>query len=179
LQQVCSCDLLFNGNIHGICGEGYDGWDFIFKLGSTSMVVSDGAAWITWRCWESEGLVADHKMNYLEDTYMEWLISWMDFSIIPFPEGLDIQVYRKVEHRILALSCHTYRFCPSTIRISWMYQMKGEEIQDQEIEWGGIIPNSNGAFHTWARTEALPGEREQHQCQVEHPRMLEPGIFIW
>lgn len=56
--------------------------------------------------------------------------------------------------------------------------MKGEEIQDQETEWAGIIPNSDGTFHTWARAEALPGGWEQHWCQVEHPRMLELGIFI-
>lgn len=57
--------------------------------------------------------------------------------------------------------------------------MKREEIQNQEIEWGEIILNIDDTFHTWARTEALPGEWKQHQCQVEHPRMLELGIFIW
>lgn len=71
LQQVCSCNLLFSGNIHGIRGEGHDGWVFIFKLGSRSLVVADGAAWITWGCWESEGVVADNSMNYLEHTYVE------------------------------------------------------------------------------------------------------------
>lgn len=100
----------------------------------------------------------------------------MDFSIIPFPELPYIHVYRKVEHGILVLSCHMYGFCPRTISIIWM---KGKEIQDWEIEGGGIIPDSDGTFHTWSRTEALPGEWEQYQCQVEHPRMLEPGICIW
>ncbi|XP_015472008.2 major histocompatibility complex class I-related gene protein-like, partial [Parus major] len=159
LQQVCSCDLLFNGNIHGISGEGYNGWDFIFRLGS-SLVVADGAAWMTWQC-------GSHHCP------IPIRISWMDFSIIPFPELPDIHVYRTVKHGTLVLSCHMYRFCP---RISWM---KGEEIQDQETEWGGIIPNSDDTFHTWARTEVLPGEWKQHRCQVENPKMLELGIFIW
>uniref|UniRef100_H0ZY44 Ig-like domain-containing protein n=1 Tax=Taeniopygia guttata TaxID=59729 RepID=H0ZY44_TAEGU len=146
--------------------------DFIFRLGSRALVVADGAAWMTW---VRPGRPQD---EYLEHTYVEWLekISWIDFSITPFPEPPDAHVYRKVEHGTRALSCHMYGFCPRTIRMSWM---KGEEMQDQEIELGGIIPNSNGTFHTWARAEALPGEREQHWCRVEHPRMLELGILIW
>ncbi|XP_041876516.1 class I histocompatibility antigen, F10 alpha chain-like [Corvus kubaryi] len=57
--------------------------------------------------------------------------------------------------------------------------MKGDEIRDQETEWGGIVPNSDGTFHTWARIEARPEEREQYRCRVEHPGMPEPGIFTW
>uniref|UniRef100_A0A8C9UHY2 Class I histocompatibility antigen, F10 alpha chain-like n=1 Tax=Serinus canaria TaxID=9135 RepID=A0A8C9UHY2_SERCA len=43
----------------------------------------------------------------------------------------------------------------------------------------GIVPNSDGTFHTWARIEALPEEREQYRCRVEHPGMPEPRIFAW
>ncbi|NXG01422.1 HA1F protein, partial [Sakesphorus luctuosus] len=57
--------------------------------------------------------------------------------------------------------------------------MKGDEIWDQETEWGGIFPNSDGTFHSWTRIEALPGEREQYRCRVEHAGMPEPGIFAW
>ncbi|XP_056352103.1 class I histocompatibility antigen, F10 alpha chain-like [Oenanthe melanoleuca] len=57
--------------------------------------------------------------------------------------------------------------------------MKGDEIRDQETEWGGVVPNSDGTFHTWARIEARPEEREQYRCRVEHPGMSEPGIFAW
>ncbi|NXY12430.1 HA1F protein, partial [Pteruthius melanotis] len=57
--------------------------------------------------------------------------------------------------------------------------MKGDEIRDQETEWGGVVPNSDGTFHTWARIEARPEEREQYRCRVEHPGMTEPGIFAW
>ncbi|TRZ09208.1 hypothetical protein HGM15179_017899 [Zosterops borbonicus] len=96
------------------------------------------------------------------------------FEVTRTTEPPDIHVYRKVEHG--TVSWHKYGFCPRTIRISWM---KREEIQNQEIEWGEIILNIDDTFHTWARTEALPGEWKQHQCQVEHPRMLELGIFIW
>ncbi|NXK43854.1 HA1F protein, partial [Piprites chloris] len=57
--------------------------------------------------------------------------------------------------------------------------MKGDEIRDQETEWGGIVPNSDGTFHSWARIEVLPGQQEQYRCRVEHAGMPEPGIFAW
>ncbi|NXU97458.1 HA1F protein, partial [Cettia cetti] len=57
--------------------------------------------------------------------------------------------------------------------------MKGDVIWDQETEWGGVVPNSDGTFHTWARITVLPEEREQYRCRVEHPGTLEPGIFAW
>ncbi|NWV76774.1 HA1F protein, partial [Dasyornis broadbenti] len=57
--------------------------------------------------------------------------------------------------------------------------MKGDEIWDQETEQGGIVPNSDSTFHTWARIKARPEEQEQYWCRVEHPRMPEPGIFSW
>ncbi|XP_054145238.1 class I histocompatibility antigen, F10 alpha chain-like isoform X2 [Melozone crissalis] len=91
-------------------------------------------------------------------------------------EPPDVHVSGKEEHRTLILSCHAYGFYPKTIAVSWM---KGDETLDQETEWGGIVPNSDGTFHTWARIEALPEEREQYRCRVEHPGMPEPGIFAW
>ncbi|XP_014749656.1 PREDICTED: class I histocompatibility antigen, F10 alpha chain-like, partial [Sturnus vulgaris] len=91
-------------------------------------------------------------------------------------EPPDVHVSGKEEHRTLILSCHAYGFYPSSIEVNWM---KGDEIWDQETEWGGIVPNSDGTFHTWARIEARPEERKQYRCRVEHPGMSEPGIYTW
>ncbi|NXO46856.1 HA1F protein, partial [Locustella ochotensis] len=57
--------------------------------------------------------------------------------------------------------------------------MKGDEIWDQETECGGVVPNNDGTFHTWARIKVLPEEWEQYRCRVEHPGMSEPRIFAW
>ncbi|XP_031953623.1 class I histocompatibility antigen, F10 alpha chain-like [Corvus moneduloides] len=86
----------------------------------------------------------------------------------PIPEPPDVHVSGKVEHGILTLSCHAYGFYPSTIGISWMKGMKS-----------GIVPNRDSTFHPWPGIEALPEEREQHRCWVEHPGMPEIGIFSW
>ncbi|XP_027766410.1 class I histocompatibility antigen, F10 alpha chain-like [Empidonax traillii] len=178
-QRLYGCDLLSDGSVHGSYRDGYDGRDFIsFELGSRSFVAADGAAQITKRKWESDGTVVDHFTNYLGSICPEWLRKYVGYGreALERKEPPDVHVSGKEEHGILTLSCHAYGFYPGIIGINWM---KGDEIWDQETEWGGIVPNSDGTFHSWARIEALPGEREQYRCRVEHAGMPEPGIFTW
>ncbi|XP_009081488.1 PREDICTED: class I histocompatibility antigen, F10 alpha chain-like, partial [Acanthisitta chloris] len=61
-----------------------------------------------------------------------------------------VHVSGREQHGILTLSCRAYGFFPRAIAISWL---KGDEIRDQDTEWGGIVPNSDGTFHAWARIE--------------------------
>ncbi|NXV10215.1 HA1F protein, partial [Cettia cetti] len=157
----------------------YDGRDFIsFDLESGRFVAADSAAEITRRCWEDDGTVAEGRMNYLKHICPEWLQKHvrngqkeLEHKVLP-----DVHVSGKEEHGTLILSCHVYGFYPKAIAVNWM---KGDVIWDQETEWGGVVPNSDGTFHTWARITALPEEREQYRCRVEHPGTLEPGIFAW
>ncbi|XP_071415745.1 class I histocompatibility antigen, F10 alpha chain-like [Pithys albifrons albifrons] len=178
-QQVSGCDLLSDGTVRGSFRIGYDGRDFIsFELGSKSFVAADGAAQVTKRRWETEGIEAERRTNYLEHICPEWLRKYVGYGreALERKEPPDVHVSGKEEHGILTLSCHAYGFYPGIIGISWM---KGDEIRDQETEWGGVVPNSDGTFHSWARIEALPGEWEQYRCRVEHAGMPEPGIFAW
>ncbi|XP_071417374.1 class I histocompatibility antigen, F10 alpha chain-like [Pithys albifrons albifrons] len=213
-QRIYGCEILSDGTVRGFYWNGYDGRDFIsFDLGSKSFMAADGAAQVTKRRWEHEGIVVEQCTNYLEHSCPEWLQKYVgygrealerkDLSPIPLPwefhgqitspphargnsmfgchhypipEPPDVHVSGKEEHGILTLSCHAYGFYPRVIGISWM---KGDEIWDQETEWGGIVPNSDGTFHSRARIEALPGEWEQYRCRVEHAGMPEPGIFAW
>ncbi|NXV06793.1 HA1F protein, partial [Cettia cetti] len=157
----------------------YDGRDFIsFDLESGRFVAADGAAEITRRRWENDGTVAEGRTNYLKHICPEWLQKHvrngqkeLEHKVLP-----DVHVSGKEEHGTLILSCHVYGFYPKAIAVNWM---KGDVIWDQETEWGGVVPNSDGTFHTWARITALPEEREQYRCRVEHPGTLEPGIFAW
>ncbi|XP_027766296.1 class I histocompatibility antigen, F10 alpha chain-like [Empidonax traillii] len=179
MQWVSGCDLLSDGSVRGSYRDGYDRRDFIsFELGSRSFVAADGAAQITKRKWESDGIAVDHLTNYLGNSCPEWIRKYVGYGqeALEHREPPDVHVSGKEEHGILTLSCHAYGFYPRIIGINWM---KGDEIRDQETEWGGIVPNSDGTFHSWARIEALPGEREQYRCRVEHAGMPEPGIFTW
>ncbi|XP_066196557.1 class I histocompatibility antigen, F10 alpha chain-like isoform X2 [Sylvia atricapilla] len=179
LQWLSGCDLLSDGSIRGSSGLGYDGRDFIsFDLESRRFEAADSAAEITRRRWEDEGIVADRWTSYLKQECPEWLRKYIGYGQkeLERKEPPDVHVSGREEHGTLILSCHAYGFYPNTIAVNWM---KGDEIWDQETEWGGVVPNSDGTFHTWARIEALPEEREQYRCRVEHPGMLEPGIFAW
>ncbi|TRZ06409.1 hypothetical protein HGM15179_020698, partial [Zosterops borbonicus] len=177
--RLYGCDLLSDGSTRGSYRHGYDGRDFIsFDLGYGRFVMADGAAEITRRRWEQDGTEAEARTNYLRHICPEWLQKYVGYGQkeLERKEPPDVHVSGKEEHGTLILSCHAYGFYPRTIAVNWL---KGDEMWDQETEWGGIVPNSDGTFHTWARIEALPEEREQYRCRVEHPGMLEPGIFAW
>uniref|UniRef100_A0A8C3U3X5 Ig-like domain-containing protein n=1 Tax=Catharus ustulatus TaxID=91951 RepID=A0A8C3U3X5_CATUS len=176
--QVAGCDLLSDGSVHGSRRDGYDGRDFIyFDLESKRFVAADSAAEVTRRRWE-HGNVAEDYTYYLGHVCPEWLQKYVRYGQkeLDRKEPPDVHVSGKEEYGMLTFSCHAYGFYPKTIAVNWM---KGDEIRDQETEWGGVVPNSDGTFHTWARIEARPEEREQYRCRVEHPGMLEPGIFAW
>ncbi|XP_017595572.1 PREDICTED: class I histocompatibility antigen, F10 alpha chain [Corvus brachyrhynchos] len=179
VQRVYGCDLLSDGSSPGFFQEGYDGRDFIsFEPGSQSFVVADGAAQVTRRLQNSDGFPVEHWTNYLKHICPEELREYIGYGreALEHKEPPDVHVSGKEEFGTLILSCHAYGFYPRPIAVSWM---KGDEIRDQETEWGGIVPNSDGTFHTWARIEVQPEEREQYRCRVEHSGMPEPGIFTW
>ncbi|XP_074386023.1 class I histocompatibility antigen, F10 alpha chain-like isoform X5 [Zonotrichia albicollis] len=177
--RIYGCELLSDGSIGGSHRYSYDGRDFIsFDLESGRLVPADSGAEITRRRWEQDGTVAEGWMNYLKHECPEWIQKYVGYGQkeLERKEPPDVHVSGREEHGTLTLSCHAYGFYPNTIAVSWM---KGGETLDQETEWGGVVPNSDGTFHTWARIEALPEEREQYRCRVEHPGMPEPGIFAW
>ncbi|RMB92719.1 hypothetical protein DUI87_30865 [Hirundo rustica rustica] len=179
IQWLSSCDLLSNGSVRGSFRVGYDGRDFIsFDLGSRRFAAADAVAEITRRRWEDEGNEVERWTNYLEHECPKWLRKYVGYGEkeLERKEPPDVHVSWKEEHGMLILSCHAYGFYPNTITVNWM---KGDEIWDQEMEWSGIVPNSDGTFHTWAKIEVLPEERDLYRCKVEHPGMLEPGIFTW
>ncbi|RMB88837.1 hypothetical protein DUI87_34771 [Hirundo rustica rustica] len=71
VQVVSSCDPS-NGESMDPTRYGSDGWDFIsFQLGSGSFAVSNGATWITQRCWESKGIMVEQMKLYLGHTSVE------------------------------------------------------------------------------------------------------------
>ncbi|XP_064495216.1 class I histocompatibility antigen, F10 alpha chain-like isoform X5 [Pseudopipra pipra] len=176
-QRLYGCDLLSDGSVRRTLRIGYDGRDFIsFSPETGTFVAADGAAQITQRKWKSEGYEA--LQHELAQSCAEWLQKYVRYGreALERKDPPNVHVSGKEEHGILTLSCHAYGFYPGMIVINWL---KGDELQDQETEWGGIVPNSNGTFYSWARIEALPGEREQYRCRVEHAGMPEPGIFAW
>ncbi|XP_029814825.1 major histocompatibility complex class I-related gene protein-like, partial [Manacus vitellinus] len=80
-QRLYGCDLLSDGSVRGYNQIGYDGRDFIsFELGSRRFVAADGAAQITKRKWEHDGIEVDYWRNYLENTCLEWLQKFVRYG---------------------------------------------------------------------------------------------------
>ncbi|XP_027562892.1 class I histocompatibility antigen, F10 alpha chain-like, partial [Neopelma chrysocephalum] len=80
-QRLYGCDLLSDGSVRGSYQDGYDGQDFIsFELGSGSFVAADGAAQITKRKWEHDGIVAEGLRNYLGNICPEWLQKYVRYG---------------------------------------------------------------------------------------------------
>uniref|UniRef100_A0A8D2PBL0 MHC class I-like antigen recognition-like domain-containing protein n=1 Tax=Zosterops lateralis melanops TaxID=1220523 RepID=A0A8D2PBL0_ZOSLA len=74
LQRLIGCELMSDGSVRGSYQYGYDGRDFIsFDLEYGRFVAADGAAEITRRRWENEGIVAESMTNYLKHECPEWL----------------------------------------------------------------------------------------------------------
>ncbi|NXS35545.1 HA1F protein, partial [Pomatostomus ruficeps] len=179
LQKNYGCDLLSDGSVRGSNQYGYDGRDFIsFELGSGSFMAADSGAQVTTRRWNTDGLSVEYWTNYLGHSCLEEIQKYIKYGqeALERKEPPAVHVSGKEEHGTLILSCHAYGFYPRAIAVNWM---KGDEIRDQETHWGGIVPNSDGTFHTWARIEARPEEWEQYRCRVEHPGMPEPRIVAW
>ncbi|RMB96268.1 hypothetical protein DUI87_27331 [Hirundo rustica rustica] len=60
LQEVSGCHLLSHGSIQGSHRLGHGGREFLsFQLGSLRFVVADGAAQVTKRRWEHDGIEAE------------------------------------------------------------------------------------------------------------------------
>ncbi|NXY12431.1 HA1F protein, partial [Pteruthius melanotis] len=149
VQRDYGCDLLSDGSIRGSDRYGYDGRDFLsFEPGSGSFVPADSAAQVTARRLNSDGVVVEQLTNYLEHSCLEWLQKYAGYGreALERKEAPDVHVSGKEEFGTLILSCHAYGFYPRAIAVNWM---KGDEIRDQETEWGGVVPNSDGTFHTW------------------------------
>ncbi|XP_027563079.1 class I histocompatibility antigen, F10 alpha chain-like, partial [Neopelma chrysocephalum] len=108
-QRLSGCDLLSDGSVRGSDRFSFDGRDSIsFELGSGSFVVADGAAQITKRNWELEGIMVDYWTNYLENICLEWLRKYVGYGreALERKDPPDVHVSGKEEHGILTLSCH-------------------------------------------------------------------------
>uniref|UniRef100_A0A8C0BVG5 Ig-like domain-containing protein n=1 Tax=Buteo japonicus TaxID=224669 RepID=A0A8C0BVG5_9AVES len=178
-QRMVGCDILEDGSTRGYWQYAYDGRDFItFDLDTMTFTAADAAAQITKRKWEEDGSEAERQKHYLKNTCIEWLRKYVSYgqAVLERKEPPMVRVSGKEARGILTLYCRAYGFYPRPIGVSWL---KDGEVRDQETERGGIAPNSDGTYYTWASIEALPEEKDKYRCRVEHASLPEPGLFAW
>ncbi|XP_065715833.2 class I histocompatibility antigen, F10 alpha chain-like [Patagioenas fasciata] len=177
LQRMIGCDLLEDGSTRGYYQFAYDGKDYIaLDLDTMTFTAADVAAQNTKRKWEKDGIVAERQKHYLENTCIEWLRRYVSYgqAVLERKEPPTVRVSATEAHGFLTLHCHAFGFYPRPIDVSWL---KDGEVREQDTEWGGIVPNSDGTYYTRASIEARPEDRDRYRCRVDHASLPEPQLF--
>uniref|UniRef100_A0A8V5GUS4 Uncharacterized protein n=1 Tax=Melopsittacus undulatus TaxID=13146 RepID=A0A8V5GUS4_MELUD len=178
LQTMSGCDLLDDGSTKGYTQIAYDGKDIIaFNMDTMTFIPAVPEAEATKREWEQDGSVAEHLKNYLENSCGEELKEYVSYGQLELERRVSPTVRvsgKEQEDGILTLTCRAHGFYPRPIVLSWL---KDGEVRDQDTQWGGLAPNSDGTYYTWASIEAHPGDKDRFRCRVEHASLLQPGLY--
>ncbi|XP_072213921.1 class I histocompatibility antigen, F10 alpha chain-like [Excalfactoria chinensis] len=175
VQRMYGCDILEDGTTRGYRQVAYDGRDFIAFDKDTTTAVPEAVP--TKRKWEA-GSVAERQKHYLEETCVQLLWKYLEHgkAELGMTEQPEVRVWGKEADGILTLSCRAHGFYPRPIAVSWV---KDGAVLGQDTHSGGIVPNSDGTYHTWVTIEALPGDGDKYQCRVEHASLPQPGLYSW
>uniref|UniRef100_A0A8C4U008 Ig-like domain-containing protein n=1 Tax=Falco tinnunculus TaxID=100819 RepID=A0A8C4U008_FALTI len=179
IQVISGCDILEDGSVRGYYQDAYDGRDFLtLDVNTMTFTASDEASQITKRKWEQDASVTVPWKNYLENTCPEWLRKYVSYgrAALARKEPPTVRVSRMATPGTLTLYCRAYGFYPRLITVTWV---KDGEIMDQETEWGSIVPNSDGTYHTSASIRIHPGEEDKYQCHVDHASLTKTEIYVW
>ncbi|XP_072217509.1 class I histocompatibility antigen, F10 alpha chain-like [Excalfactoria chinensis] len=178
VQWMFGCDILEDGTIRVYDQVAYNGRDFIaFDKDTMTFTAVVPEAVPTKRKWE-EGGVTEGRKHYLEETCVQWLRRYLQHGKAELgrTEQPEVRVWGKEADGILTLSCRAHGFYPRPIAVSWV---KDGAVLGQDTHSGGIVPNSDGTYHTWVTIDALPGDGDKYQCRVEHASLPQPGLYSW
>ncbi|ETE58937.1 Major histocompatibility complex class I-related protein, partial [Ophiophagus hannah] len=84
-----------------------------------------------------------------------------------------VEVTCRIQYKsLVTLVCRVYGFYPKEVNVTWR---KDGEVWKENISSAGVLPNSDGTYHTWLRIEVDPEEKRDHyRCYVEHAGLPEP-----
>ncbi|KAL8213620.1 UNVERIFIED_CONTAM: hypothetical protein K2H54_067500 [Gekko kuhli] len=181
LQGMYGCKVGPDGRFSGgNMQDAYDGEDFLTldreTLTWTALVPQ---ALETKRRWENTLHNALFYKHYLEGTCVEWLRRYLGYGneTLQRTEAPMTRVARRKGHDGReTLFCQLYGFYPKEIEVTWM---KDGEDRRAETLTGGVVPNSDGTYHTWLSIEVDPEEKEHYRCRVGHDSLLEPLNLAW
>uniref|UniRef100_A0A670ZQX4 Ig-like domain-containing protein n=1 Tax=Pseudonaja textilis TaxID=8673 RepID=A0A670ZQX4_PSETE len=178
-QNVIGCELSDEGQKQGIYQYGYDGEDFISLDQKTlSWTAVSVHAQELKRRWEAEPSIT-HSRNYcLENNCVELLqkcIMYGKDSLLRKESSLLVKPYPSSGHKsLVSCDCKVYGFYPKEVNVTWR---KDGEVWKGNTSSPGVLPNSDGTYHTWLRIEVDPEEKRDHyRCYVEHAGLPEPLI---
>ncbi|KAL8213631.1 UNVERIFIED_CONTAM: hypothetical protein K2H54_067548 [Gekko kuhli] len=181
LQGMYGCevgpDRRFRG---GNMQDAYDGVDFLtLDMNTLTWTALVPQAEETKRRWENTLHNALFYKSYLEGPCVEWLRRYLDYGseTLQRTEAPVARVAcKKGYDGRETLFCQLYGFYPKEIEVTWM---KDGEDRTAETLTGGVVPNSDGTYHTWLSIEVDPKEKDRYWCRVGHDSLLEPLELAW
>ncbi|KAL8213442.1 UNVERIFIED_CONTAM: hypothetical protein K2H54_065250 [Gekko kuhli] len=181
LQLMFSCEVWPDGRPSGGSWKyGYDGKDLLaLNMETTTWMVFVPLAKTLKQTLDP--LLGDpqHRKHYLDEICVDWLRKYLDYGneTLQRTESPMVKVAsKKGDDGRETLFCQVYGFYPKEIEVSWM---KDGEDRRQDTLTGGVIPNSDGTYHTWLSTEVDPKDRDHYRCHVEHDALQEPVDLAW
>ncbi|XP_060094447.1 class I histocompatibility antigen, F10 alpha chain-like [Heteronotia binoei] len=180
-QWMYGCEVGPDGRFTGgLYQFAYDGEDFIALDRETlTWTARVPQAQENKRRWEGEIQWAERTNFYLEETCVVWLGRYLGYGqeSLLRTEAPMARVTRKKGHDGQeTLFCQLYGFYPKEIEVTWM---KDGEDRRPETLTGGVVPNSDGTYHTWLSIEVDPKERDRYRCRVGHDSLPEILDLAW
>ncbi|XP_015283586.1 PREDICTED: major histocompatibility complex class I-related gene protein-like [Gekko japonicus] len=165
-QLMHDCEVGPDGRLRGGHEQyAYDGEDFLTldRETLTWMARVPQAQEIKER-WEGETHYAHRAKDYMEEECVEWLRRYLGYGnkTLLRTEAPLARVARKKGHEGQeTLFCQLYGFYPKEIEVTWT---KEGEDRTAETLTGGVVPNSDGTYHTWLSIEVDPKEKGRYRC---------------
>ncbi|KAL8213453.1 UNVERIFIED_CONTAM: hypothetical protein K2H54_065413 [Gekko kuhli] len=179
-QHMFGCELNTDGSKRGFLQFAYNGEDYInFDRETVTWTAVVVPAQVTKRKWDADLEECHWLKTYLEEECIDWLQKFLEYGkeSLLRREPPMVTVRQKVDYDGLeTLLCRAHGFHPKEIDVTWR---KDGEVWEQETLRGGVVPNSDGTYHTWLSTKIHPEARGRYRCHVEHDGLPEPLDFAW
>uniref|UniRef100_A0ACB8EFB5 Uncharacterized protein n=1 Tax=Sphaerodactylus townsendi TaxID=933632 RepID=A0ACB8EFB5_9SAUR len=180
LQIMCGCQVEPDGqHIRSHFRFAYDGEDLIaFDEKTHTWVAPVPQVQAIKKMWETAGILAQIGRGYQEECSF-WLRRYPEYGkkSLERTEAPTVRMARKIEYDGReTLICRAHGFYPQEIEVTWM---KDGKDQKPDTFTRGVVPNSDGTYHTWLSIEVDAQERDHYWCQVEHDGLPEPLILPW
>ncbi|XP_062979018.1 major histocompatibility complex class I-related gene protein-like [Elgaria multicarinata webbii] len=173
-QKRFGCELGEDKSKRGYDRCGNKGRDFMtFDYEALTWIALDADAEVMTRVWNADPAFIQKKIVQHEDCIQMLQRLWeYGKEAVLRKEPPAVKVSRKVSYDSLeTLTCRAHGFYPKEINATWRKDGKPWE---QETSSGGVVPNSDGTYHTWISVKIEPKDRDRYWCHVEHAGLLEP-----
>ncbi|XP_015282945.1 PREDICTED: class I histocompatibility antigen, F10 alpha chain-like, partial [Gekko japonicus] len=180
LQVFSGCELNGDDPTGGFVKYGYNGRDFLsLDLATFTWIAMNAEAKPIKRKWDAERDQGKVWGHFLKGACVDGLRTYLHYGKeallrIDPPDG---RVAHKAESDGLeTLICRLHGFYPKEIDVTWR---KDGEVWHQDTFHGGVVPNSDGTYHTWISIKVDSKERDHFRCHVEHDGLPEPLNLAW